>query len=111
MIKTIQSEANQAVNAMRQGREEVASGLDLADRAGDALTRVVEEMNKIVDRINQIAVASEEQSSTSTQISMNVEAISTVTNESAKGVTDISIAAQDLERYTENLRSLIARFK
>jgi|GEM_PF-1256752 len=111
MIKTIQSEANQAVNAMRQGREEVASGLDLADRAGDALTRVVEEMNKIVDRINQIAVASEEQSSTSTQISMNVEAISTVTNESAKGVTEISIAAQDLERYTENLRSLISRFK
>ncbi|MBX2820388.1 MAG: GAF domain-containing protein [Rhodothermaceae bacterium] len=111
MIKTIQSEANQAVNAMRQGREEVASGLELADRAGDALTRVVEEMNKIVDRINQIAVASEEQSSTSTQISMNVEAISTVTNESAKGVTEISIAAQDLEKYTEDLRSLISRFK
>ena len=110
MIKTIQSETVLAVDAMRKGREEVAEGIQLADRAGEALTRVVSEMNGVVDRVNQIAAASEEQSATSTQIAQNVEAISTVINQSAKGVTDIAQVADHLNRSTEHLLSIVGQF-
>ena len=111
MIKTIQTETGEAVTAMRHGRKEVATGIELADQAGVSLTQVVSKTESVVDMINQIAAASEEQSSTSEQISRSVEAISTVSNQSAQGVSDIAQAADNLNQLTENLRGLVSRFK
>ncbi len=61
--------------------------------------------------INQIAAASEEQSSTSEQISRSVEGISTISGESARGIAQIAESSDGLSRLTEDLRGLIARFK
>ncbi|MFP4529421.1 MAG: methyl-accepting chemotaxis protein, partial [Candidatus Kapaibacterium sp.] len=69
MIKGIQRETSEAVDAMQRGTEEVSSGITLADSAGDALGKIVGSTQDVLDMINQIAAASEEQSSTSEEIS------------------------------------------
>ena len=111
MIRTIQSETEEAVTAMRHGRQEVAAGIELADQAGTSLTQVVAKTENVVDMINQIAAASEEQSSTSEQISRSVEAISSVSNQSAEGISDIARTVDNLNTLTNNLHTLVARFK
>ena len=110
MIKAIQAETGQAVTAMRRGREEVAEGIMLADQAGEALGRVVSETDGVVTLVSQIAAAGEEQSTTSEQISRNVEAISTVTNQTALGLTDIARAAEGLIESTETLKGMVTQF-
>ena len=63
-----------------------------------------------MDDVNQVAGASEEQSSAAEQISKNIEAISNVTNESTAGIQQVARSAEDLNKLTDNLQSLISRF-
>ena len=110
MIKTIQSETQDAVQAMNRGNEEVIEGITLTDHAGVALDNIVSSTQGVVDMVNQIAVASEEQSATSEEISKNVEAISSVASESAAGVAQIAHTASDLNQLTLQLQSLASQF-
>jgi methyl-accepting chemotaxis protein len=95
---------------MDEGTKQVEEGIQLADKAGVSLKEIVEVSQKVTDMVNQIAAASEEQSSASEQISKNVEAISAVTNQTASGTQQIARAAEDLNQLTENLTQLISKF-
>jgi methyl-accepting chemotaxis protein len=110
MIRKIQSDTSGAVASMEEGTNEVTGGIALANRAGNSLREIVGVSQKLTDMVTQIAAASEEQSSASEEISRNVEAISKVSGESAVGTQQIARAAEDLNRLTENLQQLIARF-
>jgi methyl-accepting chemotaxis protein len=111
MIKGIQKETDAAVVAMNEGTNEVNSGIELADKAGTSLNKILESTQEVIDMINQIAAASEEQSATSEQISKNVVSISKVTAESAQRVEDVSKTANELARATEDLSILMQKFK
>jgi methyl-accepting chemotaxis protein len=111
MIKGIQKETDAAVVAMNEGTNEVNNGIELADKAGTSLNKILESTQEVIDMINQIAAASEEQSATSEQISKNVVSISKVTAESAQRVEDVSKTANELARATEDLSILMQKFK
>ncbi len=111
MIKGIQNETEQAVVAMKKGNDEVNSGISLADKAGNSLKLIVDSSQDVQDMISRIAAASEEQSSTSEEISKNVAAISQVTNEATKRILDIAHASDELAKMTDNLRELVNSFK
>ena len=111
MIKGIQAETVEAVEAMQRGTKEVEEGIRLADQAGTALSEIVEGAQTTVDMIHQIAAASDEQSTTSEDISRSVESISIVSAKSASGIAEIAQAGDGLHRMTDALRALLARFR
>ncbi len=111
MIKKIQSDTSGAVKSMEEGTQEVERGIALADKAGSALNEIVEISAIVTDVISQIAAASEEQSTTAEQISKNIEAINTVSQEAANGTQQIARAADDLRQLTEQLQSIVGRFQ
>ncbi len=111
MIKGIQEETTEAVKAMNKGNQEVTSGIDLADKAGESLEEILSSTTEVMDMVNQIAAASEEQSATSEQISKNVQSISKVTSESASRIENVARSAEELSRLTNDLFSLMKRFK
>jgi methyl-accepting chemotaxis protein len=111
MIKQIQKDTSEAVVQMNLGTEEVEKGKDLAKKAGESLMDIIKASVSVVDDINQVASASEEQSATADQISKNIEAISNVTNESSAGIQQVARAAEDLNRLTEGLQNMINKFK
>ena len=110
MIKQIQRDTKGAVESIEEGTEEVKKGRDLANKAGESLKGIISASNKVVDDVNQVAGASEEQSSAAEQISKNIEAISNVTNESTAGIQQVARSAEVLNKLTDNLQSLIRRF-
>ena len=111
MIQTIQSEAEKAVEAMQRGSNEVDEGIRLADKAGEALSRVVTGANSTVQRVMQIAAASEEQSATSKQIASAVEQISTLSEKAATDILDITQSTDSLNQLTDQLSQLVSTFK
>ncbi len=111
MIREVQGETHQAVDAMKRGEKEVNEGMELADRAGEALNTIVTKSDEVVALINQMAAATEEQSTTSEEISRNVDAISAVSAESAVGVTQIARTTENLNQLTGKLNEMIQRFK
>jgi methyl-accepting chemotaxis protein len=111
MIKQIQKDTTEAVVSMATGTEEVDKGKKLAEHAGESLREIIDATVKVVDDINQVASASEEQSSSAEQISKNIEMINNVTAETASGIHQVAKTAEDLNRLTTNLQNLITRFK
>ncbi len=110
MIKRIQQETTQVVQAMTEGNTEAENGTRLADKAAESLSRIIASVNGVVGMINQIAAASEEQSSASEQISNNVENISSVAGHVSSATVDLARTADGLNTLTEHLRDLIERF-
>ncbi len=111
MIKGIQSETQDAVRVMNQGNQEVTNGIQLADKAGVSLKEIVVSSQEVQDMINRIAAASEEQSSTSEEISKNVTAISQVSSDTANQINDIAHSAEELSRMIAQMAEQVSFFK
>ncbi len=110
MVKQIQLDTMDAVASMDRGTEEVAKGITLAEKAGEMLRGIVGNAEAVAEMVSQIAAASEQQASTSEEISRNVEGISSVTNENANAVQQIARTAEDLNKMTENLQAVLEKF-
>ncbi len=110
MIRAIQTEAREAVRAAEQGRSEVKSGLELADRASQAFDSILDDVTEVADQVSSIAAATEEQSTTGEQIARSVDSISAVSSESAQGVTSIAHSTDDLKALSDEMRTLVDAF-
>ncbi len=111
MIKQIQKDTTEAVDAMKKGKQEVDAGKELANKAGQVLNDIIEGAQKVSDVAALVATASEEQSATAEEISRNIESISSVTQQSATGTQQIARSAEDLSNLTQNLEKLISHFR
>ncbi len=111
MIKNIQRETGQAVASMDEGTMEVNKGMKLAEQAGHSLREIVTISQKVTDMIAQIAVSSEQQSTTSEQISQNVEIIHSVTQRMANSTREVASASEGLKHLTEQLQETVNQFK
>lgn len=110
MIRGVQGETQTAVTEMNRGTSEVSAGIELADKAGSALQRIVKSSEEVLTIINQIAYSNKELADTSDQIAKNIVSISDVTNDSVNNIHSISTSAEDLNKMTIQLRQLMASF-
>ncbi len=111
MINVIQTDTSEAVNSISKSAIEVNNGKELAKKAKLFLKNIISATQEVQSLISQVALASDEQSSTAEEISRSVESINNVINESAMGSQQIARAAEDLSKLNENLTELISHFK
>jgi methyl-accepting chemotaxis protein len=110
-IKTIQEDTREVAQSMEVGQNAVHTGKEAMVKTEKVLQGVVSSVSEAMGMIQQIAVASREQSSGAEEISKNVAAISTVTKQSASGAEQMATTAERLSRQTDVLRHLVDRFK
>lgn len=111
MIKQIQTDTTEAVSSINAGTEVVKKGKELAAHSGESLEKIIEGINKTLDIVSQVAAASEEQSTATSEIASNVEGINNVTQQTAISTKEIARTAEDLSALTENLVNVINSFK
>jgi methyl-accepting chemotaxis protein len=111
MIKAIQSDTKQAVNAMVEGVAEVKTGTDEATRSGKALENILDKINAVTSQVNQIATAAEEQTSTTNEISHNMQQITEVIRCTSRGAQESAAAASHLAGLSEELQRVVGQFK
>ncbi len=110
-IAAIQADTQKSVLAMRKGAEKAEKGKGLSRSASEALNSIVIISTKTRDMIQRIAVATEEQSATSEEITRNMGAISDVISHSAEATTQIKEAADGLAALSTEINDKIAWFK
>ncbi|HKK21876.1 MAG TPA: methyl-accepting chemotaxis protein, partial [candidate division Zixibacteria bacterium] len=110
MIKGIQQETVDAVQSMQTGIDEVGRGRKLADQAGDNLNEILQVSQRVMEMVQHMATASEEQSVAAGQISKNVEQISQVTKETASGAVQSASAAEQLHKQADILKGMVDQF-
>lgn len=110
-IREIQSETDVAVKQIESGTSRVASGVELARSAGQALEQILAGSDVLGNRVQQIAAATEQQTTASDSVARSMERIQSVTRETAQGAGQASDAAMSLSREAETLKSLVGRFR
>ena len=111
MTASIQKETGKAVSAMEANTKKVEDGVMLAKEAGESLNKIITSIDRVTAMIQQIATASEEQSTVAEQISGDIDAVATVTKESANGAKQISEAVLDLTNLANELKNVVLTFK
>jgi len=111
IITSIQKETRNVVNTMKEGNKEVIETLQLTENSQKSLAQILKNIEEVVELINQIAAASEEQSATSKQVSENVENISEMIQKSVQSISQISDATNDLTKLALNLQELLSMFR
>jgi methyl-accepting chemotaxis protein len=107
-ISQIQNDTKAAVEAMDKGGMQVREGVNKAGKAGNDLDRIVSSASNMTQMVNAIATAAAEQSSTTEQVSRNLEQISSATaetqqaaEESANGIQQVATKATELKRLID----------
>jgi methyl-accepting chemotaxis protein len=111
MIKTIQKETNIAVVAMEEGVNEVSKGTEKAAGSGRALEQILEKINAVSSQIHLVAVAAEEQTATTSEISSNMIKITEVIAGTSRGTQESAAAAEELSGNAEELQRQVQQFK
>jgi len=111
MIRNIQNGTSAAVSSMQEGRSEVESGATLVNQTGQSLQQIVEVVDSLTDRIQQIATASQEQSMSMAEITTNITNISGVAN-TAKEQAQLSLqSCTDVTGLAHEMQGMIQQFK
>ncbi|MEH6824235.1 MAG: methyl-accepting chemotaxis protein [Motiliproteus sp.] len=111
MIEQLQQGANTAVKTIRTGSEQAQASVGHAQRAGDALAQITEDVLKVSDMNMQIASATEEQSATVEMINQNVSNINHAFTETASGAEQIATSGVQLKQLADELNHLLQQFK
>lgn len=110
-IGAIQGETMQAVEMMGKSMSLVQEGISLSDGAGRSLTSIVNSVEQVVETVDMIAKANSEQAVVGATVARNIENISNVSSEMARGLGDVANATTSLSQMTQNLQSLASQFK
>lgn len=111
MIKAIQAETKNAVDAMEYGNKEVQIGVEKTSASGAALREIIKMSEQVGDMIAQIAAAATEQSATTEEINVSVANISNATKESSAAAEQTSKACEDLSAMAFDLQNLVSQFQ
>ncbi len=89
------------------------SGLsvEVAERAGQMLGKLVPDIQKTAELVQEISAASKEQNSGADQINSAIQQLNQVIQQNAGGAEEMSSTAEELASQAEQLQSTIAFFK
>jgi methyl-accepting chemotaxis protein len=111
LIRTIQTETNEAVAAMEATTKEVVEGSLLAEEAGQTLSEIGTVSTRLSELIQSISEASQEQARGSEMIAKSVSEIANVTQQTAQGTKAAATSISDLASMADGLRSSVSAFK
>lgn len=110
-ITSIQKEAFDANESMREAGDSVNSGMEMNAELADSLRNILDSSEGVISQIEIVAAASEQQSTTAEEISRNLESITNVANETTSGIMQVAKNAEDLHMQTDHLLKLVNNFK
>ena len=91
--------------------EVASSSVDMAERAGKLLEQMVPSIQKTSDLVQEIAAASEEQSTGVGQINTAMEQLNQATQENASASEELAATAEEMSGQAAQLQDLMAFFK
>ena len=111
MVDAIQAGTSRAVQAMRGGVQRVEEGLVLTRQSGTAMGSIRSESERVLHSVSEISQALREQTSASTDIARNVEAIAQMAEENNAVVGQTRSTARGLVGLAEQLGVAVRRFR
>jgi len=107
LVKTIQSNTNEAVTSMEQTTAEVVQGTRLAQDAGVALGEIESVSKSLAEIIENISGAARQQAASAGKISNTMNSIQETTTATTDGTKETATAVGNLAEMANELRSSV----
>ncbi|HKK13951.1 MAG TPA: methyl-accepting chemotaxis protein [Gammaproteobacteria bacterium] len=111
LVKTIQTDTNEAVISMEQSTAGVVSGAKLAEDAGEALEEIESVSKNLSDLIQNISTSARQQSGAAGNISQTMHVIQEITMQTNTGTNETAASIGNLAELANDLRRSVAGFK
>ena len=111
LVKTIQTDTQDAVAAMERSTVGVVQGTKLSDAAGSALEEIDKVSRRLDQLIAQISAQALSEARAANEVAANIQHIFAVTEQTSEGTRSTAQMVHELSRSAEALRASVARFK
>ncbi|WP_243544316.1 methyl-accepting chemotaxis protein [Pseudodesulfovibrio tunisiensis] len=91
--------------------ELAGSSVDVADRAGELLARLVPDIRRTAELVEEITAASNEQNSGATQINSAIQQLDSVVQQNASASEEMSSTSEELSSQASTLQDTVAFFR
>ena len=111
LVKTIQTDTNEAVISMEQTTAEVVDGARRAQDAGVALEEIEGVSTSLAELIQNISNAARQQAVTAGTVSNTMNVIQQITSHTAESTDSTATSISDLAQMANQIRSSVEGFK
>ncbi|BEH10717.1 MULTISPECIES: methyl-accepting chemotaxis protein [Geobacter] len=88
-----------------------ASSVEVAEKAGEMLARIVPDIQKTAELVQEISAASKEQDTGAEQINRAIQQLDQVIQQNASAAEEMASTAEELSAQSEQLQSIISFFR
>ena len=111
LVKTIQTDTNEAVISMEQTTSEVVRGANLAQDAGVALDEIQLVSGNLATLIGSISESAKLQSASAGHIANTMNVVQEITSQTTTATFDTARSVSELANMAESLRQSVSDFK
>ncbi len=111
LVRTIQTDTNEAVVSMERTTTDVVGGALLAENAGAALEEIEQVSNQIANLVQNISASARQQAVASGNISKNMQVVRDISSQTADGSAATSSSVSKLAALAAQLRKSVAGFR
>jgi methyl-accepting chemotaxis protein len=114
-VRKLAERSNQAAgeisSLIKESTQRVAEGAQLSEMTGESLKKIVHGVETTAAKIAEIATATMQQATNAQEVSVAIQGVAQVTEQSAAGSEEMASSSEELGAQATGLRDLVRRFK
>ncbi|BBN82797.1 methyl-accepting chemotaxis protein [Pseudoalteromonas sp. A25] len=111
IISTLQQRTREVVNIMQQCRDQGGESVSQAEKAGELLGMITEDVQTIMDMSTHIATAIDEQSQVASEVNKNVVRIRDIAQVASDHASANAQSSEEVAEQAKVLRDAVAKYK
>lgn len=111
IVKTIQTDTQDAVGAMENATRDVVEGAQLSDAAGQALAEIGQVSMETARLIEQISTDTQRQAAAATGVAQTMKDILSITEQTTRGTQQTAVSIGQLAELAVELKGSVSGFK
>ncbi len=111
LVKTIQTDTQEAVAAMESSTQNVVEGAKRSDAAGQALTEISDVTQRLAQLIEAIAASTSKQSEIAGTVAGSMQRILAITERTTQGTQQTAVSVGELAALAAELKGSVSGFK
>ncbi len=111
IVKTIQTDTQDAVSAMENATRDVVAGTALSDSAGQALSEIGVVSAETAELIEQISDDAQTQAANATRVAASMRGIQAITEQTTRGTQQTAVSIGELADLAVELKGSVSGFK
>ena len=110
LVRTIQSDTNEAVVSMERSTTDVVGGALLAENAGAALDEIEQVSNQIANLVQNISGSARQQAGAAADVTRRTTKLKEISDQTGKATTATAASISKLSELASQLRQTVAGF-